>query len=98
MRNQVHKFQQADGVRRASANIEGLPGGPGDSTGREFERIEQIVDKQNVAHLHAIAVDRDGLAGQSAEQKVGHPALVFIPALPGTVNAAHAEYRGGDPV
>src|SRR5205085_7632062 len=48
--------------------------------------------KNNVAHLHAVAIQCDGLAIQCTDQEMRYPSLVLRTELMWTVNAAHSEY------
>ncbi len=58
----------------------------------------QIIHKKQVAHLLAVAIDRDGLAFQGLPQKMGNPALVFRAQLVGSINAAHTEDAGSEAI
>ena len=53
------QFQQADRVVRPAADIEGLTGNLGKVLLGEHQRADEIVDEKQVAHLLAVAVDRD---------------------------------------
>jgi hypothetical protein len=55
------------------------------------QSIHEIVDKENIAHLEAIAIERDWCAGQGAHEEMRHPALIFGATLMGSINAAHTE-------
>src|SRR5689334_13832744 len=65
---------------------------------RKQECVDQIIDKENVAHLHAVAVDRDGLAGNGTNHEMRHPTLIFVSILVRTVDATHAKDERGNPV
>jgi hypothetical protein len=62
----------------------------------EQERVHEVVDEQDVAHLAAVAVQGDRLVLERAEQEMGDPALVLVAALVRAVDAAHPEYDRGD--
>ena len=50
---------------------------------------------QHVAHLEAVAVDRDGPALQHRVEEVRDPALVFVAELPRARDARHAKHTVG---
>ena len=60
----------------------------------EQQRVDEVVDEQQVAHLLAVAIDRDRQALQRADQEMRDPALVLGAVLVRPVDAAHAEHRG----
>jgi hypothetical protein len=41
-----------------------------DFLGRQPESADQVVHVQNIAHLLAVAVNRDGFAGQRGDEEV----------------------------
>ena len=55
---------------------------------------DEIVDEQQVAHLLAVAVDRDRPSLHRADQEMRDPALVLGAVLVRPVDAAHAEHGG----
>ena len=64
---------------------------------RQQERVDQIVDEQHVAHLQAVAVERDRLAVERLDQEVRDPALILGAELVRAVDAAHAEHGRRQP-
>ncbi len=59
---------------------------------RQAHGANQILDKQQIAHLPSVAVYCDRLALHSLSQEVRHPSLIFRAELMRAVDAAHAEY------
>src|SRR5689334_21292304 len=59
---------------------------------RQQKRVHQVVHKEQIADLHAIAVEEDGLPLDGADQEMRHPALVLRPHLVQAVNATHPKY------
>jgi len=84
-------------VARAAADVERAAAHDLDLLPRADERVDEVVDEQDIAHLSAVAVDRDRFARERAAQEVGDPALVLGAELVRAVDAAHAEHRGGQP-
>ena len=57
----------------------------------QIDRVDQVLDEQDVTHLPAVAVDRDRLRPRRLQQEVGDPALILVAALVRPVDAAHPE-------
>src|SRR4051812_27280415 len=55
----VQQFAQTDRLRRTAADVERLPGNLIDVARSEEERFDEIVDEEDVAHLLAVAENRD---------------------------------------
>src|SRR6185503_3255776 len=89
--DQVQQLQQANRVRWSTPDVE--------SMSRELRHVflgqqkcvDKVLDKQKVAHLFAIPVNRDRFPGDRTNHEMRHPTLVLVAILVGTVNAAHAE-------
>ena len=62
---------------------------------REQKRLDQIIDKQDVAHLFAVAVNSGPPFFESVDQKMRNPTLIFGAELVQAVNAAHPENHSG---
>ena len=60
----------------------------------QLEGPHEVVDIQQVAHLLAVAIDCERLAGRDRQHEVGDPALVFIAELARSINARHAKHDG----
>ena len=56
--------------------------------------LDRVGDVEDVAHLAAVAVDRDRLAVERADQEMRDPALVLGSHLARAVDAAHAHHAG----
>ena len=61
--NKGEQFEQAGRVSGSPTNIEHLARQSGHVGLGQEQRIHEIVDKENIAHLEAIAVERDWLCG-----------------------------------
>ncbi len=64
--DEVEQLEQADGALRPAAHVERLAGEGVDVVQRQLHRVEQVLDVQHVAHLAAVAVDRDRLRRRGA--------------------------------
>src|SRR5579883_620403 len=85
-------MMERKGVARAATDIESLAAGLERILGKE-KRINEILDKQNIADLRSVAVNRNWLACGGANQEMSDPALVLGTELVRTVDAAHAKNR-----
>ena len=74
-----------------AADVERLPGDGIAMFIRRFVSARQVVDVQHVAHLLAVAVDRDRLAQHRGDGEPGDPALVLDAELARAVDAGLAE-------
>jgi len=52
----IEQVAQADGIARSAADVECLSGDAPDVPLGEQERVDEVLDEQDVAHLHAVAV------------------------------------------
>ncbi len=50
--------------------------------------VQQIVDKEHIAHLLAVAVDANGASLDGGNDKPGHPTLILDPKLSVAIDAA----------
>src|SRR3954451_4387251 len=91
--DQVDQLEERDGVARAAPHVERLAGDRADVLLGEQEGLHQVLHVQDVAHLHAVAVEGERPAVQGADKEVGDPPLVLGAELVGPVDAAHAEDR-----
>ena len=75
------------GVVRAAPDVEDLSGRAADSL--EGVRVEavQVADVEQVAHLEAVAVDRQRSTPDHGVEEVGDPPLVLVPVLVRAVDA-----------
>src|SRR5690606_11445562 len=87
----------ADCIGGATAKIEGAPTHPVDAVQYGPIGCDCVVDEEDVADLLAVAVNRDRFTLQCGDEEMRDPALVFGAELARTVDAAHAEHRGGQP-
>src|SRR5581483_902709 len=85
------QFQQAEGVARASANVERLPGQSSHVLLCEQKRLDQVSHEQYIANLAAVAEERQRAAVAGANEEMRHPALILVTKLMGTIDATHAE-------
>src|SRR4051794_27602013 len=90
----AQELPQADGVRGPAAEVEGAALHGVDAAPRRNIGLDGVGDVEHVAHLPPVAVDRDRLSFESADQKMRHPALVLGPHLAWAIDAAHAHDRG----
>ena len=58
----------------------------------EHQCADEIVYEKHIAHLLAVAIDRDRPALHRADQEMCDPALVLGAVLMRTVDAAHAKH------
>src|SRR5689334_16955278 len=87
--DQVEQLEQTDRVRWSTTDVESVSREVLHVLLAQQERVNQVVDEENVAHLFAVAVDADRLSGERTNDEVGHPALIFITVLVRAVDAAH---------
>src|SRR5437763_11029448 len=73
----VDQLQQAQRVFRPAADIERLAGDLRQAPFGDQKRLDLILDKQRVADLLAIAIDRDRLAAGGAQQETRKPAMML---------------------
>src|SRR5690606_7599142 len=74
--DELDQLEKADRVCGAAADVEGAAGELRAAFGRQ-KRVDEILDEEDVAHLPAVAVERDGLALHRTDEEVGDPALVL---------------------
>src|SRR5690606_2368747 len=84
-------------VARAASDVERSSAQSIDVLPSAHERVDELVDVEDVANLLSVAVDGDGLAAPGADQKMGDPPLVFGPELARLVDAAHSEDDRAEP-
>src|SRR5262249_51579915 len=78
-------------MEATSADVEDFAADAVNLFDRETERAHKIVDKEHVAHLLAVAINRDRAAGKRRDNEMGHPSLVLSAKLTRPINATHAE-------
>src|SRR6266550_8539194 len=76
-RDTVDQFEEAKRVFRAAADVEGLAGDVGQALLGRQESIDEIIDEQGVAHLLAVAVERDRLPVGRTDHEMREPALIL---------------------
>jgi hypothetical protein len=54
--------------------------------------------EQDIAHLHAVAEERDGFVLKGTDQEMGDPSLILCAELMGPIDTAHAEHDGWQPI
>src|SRR6185312_4572363 len=87
----LHQLVERHHVRRAAADVEDLALDPIDALDRGLEAVEKIVDEEDVAHLLAVAVDRDRLPLGRGDREPRDPALILDAELAAPVDARLAE-------
>jgi hypothetical protein len=85
-------------IEAASANVEDFAGHAIDLFDGETEGPHKVINEKYVPHLLSIAVNRDRAAGQRRDDEMGNPPLVLSAELTRSINAAHAEDNGRQPV
>src|SRR5690606_36450712 len=83
--------------RWTAADVERLPGQRIDLLRSGRQRVDQILDEEDVPHLTPVAVERDGLTRERPKDEVRDPALILRPELMRPVDAAHAEDGASKP-
>src|SRR5262249_7018690 len=86
-----NQFEQAERVRQAAAEVEDLPPDRVDPAEGRLVGVEQVVDPERVAHLLAVAEDREWPPGDRRHAEPGDPALIFDAELPRAVDARLTE-------
>src|SRR5262245_6398083 len=61
---------------------------------QQIVKLDQILDPENVAHLFAVAVDRDRLAENGGNREPSDPPLVLDSKLAGAVDTGLPEHHG----
>jgi hypothetical protein len=89
--DRLDQLDEAGGSFRPAADVERVAGERVHLRLREQHRIDEIADVQDVADLQSVAVYRDRLILDGANEKVRDPALILGAELVRTVNAAHSE-------
>ena len=89
----IDEFENAQRVPDAAADVEGLALNRIDLPTRSFKRCHEILDEQCIANLHAIAIDRDGLALHRSTHEMSDPTLILVAVLMRAIDAAHAKDR-----
>jgi hypothetical protein len=95
-RDFVHDVEQADGVTGTTTKVEGLSAATLDVAIGANIGFDGVRDVENVANLPAVAEDGYRFSREAADQEVRNPALIFVAALPRSVNATHAKDSCGD--
>src|SRR5690625_2987319 len=93
--DQGDQLEKAEAVFRSAADVEGPAADLVHLLLGQLHRIEQVVDKKNVANLATIAVDRDRFSSHRLQEKMGDPTLILRSELVGSVDAAHPENGRG---
>src|SRR5215216_3884693 len=80
-------------ILRSAAHVVDLARGNIDLFNRGVIGIQKVIYVQDVAHLLAIAIDRDGTTRHGSDDKPCHPALVLDAELTRSINAALAQHH-----
>src|SRR5690242_4188044 len=94
--NQLQQLKQADRIGGPPADVKCASGNRTHVFLGQQQRSHQVLDIKHVSHLHSIPIDCDRLPFNGTDQKTGHPSLVFISELVGTINATHPEDDRGN--
>src|SRR5438067_8327561 len=76
-RDTVDQLEEAQRVFRAAADVEGLAGDVGQALLGHQERIDEISDEESIAHLLAVAIQRDRLPVGRTDHEMREPALIL---------------------
>src|SRR4051812_43197340 len=90
------QLAETDRIGGAAPEIEGAPGDTVDPLPRAEIGLDGVGDVEHVADLVTVAVERDRLAFERADQEVRDPALTLGAHLAMAVDAAHPQHGGGD--
>src|SRR5690348_641478 len=90
----VEQLEEAHGIGRAAADVEGTPADRRHVLLCEKERIDEVVDEKRVADLLAVTIQHDRPALDGANEEMCNPALVFRSVLVRAVDAAHPKDDG----
>src|SRR5690606_35556606 len=84
----------ARGMAGTAADVERVASQPVDVRSRPQNGLDEVVDKEDVPHLKAVAVNRERLSEHRRDDEVRDPALVLRAELMWPVDAAHPEDDG----